>query len=160
MLRKYLLLAHVIMRSKDTIKKNSLGRLRHNVVIVEALQKFTDRFIDLHLVTRPMFVVPIHGYVEKKTLELKKNVYAGRARVRPTDSRAGNIKSSLCACLTINARSTVGTSSDTVRCLFTLLKHIFLIKKMFSATYEQCFIKEIFMEVGRQMLDSLESAID
>lgn len=75
-------------------------------------------------------MVPIHGYVEKQTLKKKEFVYAGRARVRPTDSRAGNIKSPLCACVTINARSTVGTSFDIAQCLFTLLKpYIFIIEK-------------------------------
>lgn len=116
----------IIIKSKE----NSLGGLRHNVVVVEALQKFSDCFIDLHLVTRPMFMVPIHGVVEKKLETKKEFVYAGRARVRPTDSRAGNIKSPLCACLTINARSTVGTSFDMTRCLFTLLKpYTFILEK-------------------------------
>lgn len=68
---------------------------------------------------------------QKKSRKQKKEfVYAGRARVRPTDSRAGNIKSPLCACLTINARSTVGTSFDMTRCLFTLLKpYTFILEK-------------------------------
>lgn len=130
------------MISRNIIKtrENLLCRLRHNVVVVEALQEFPDCFIDLHLVTRPVFMVPIHGYVEKRTLEKKEFVYAGRARVRPTDSRAGNIKSSLCACLTINARSTVGTSFDTARCLFTLLKpYIFVIEKCLVLLISRAF---------------------
>lgn len=87
--------------------KNSLGRLRHDGIVVEGLQQLSDSFINLHLVTRTVsFPIPIHAGRYRSTSFSLKSLYK---KVKGTMVRFGDgtrapcsrastvIKSSLCS---------------------------------------------------------------